>query len=112
MNQICREDVLADPVIAYNIIHPEDLENLKSLNQEAVRERKGAFWEGRIVIGEDLLKEKLYYQWKAFWVDLEPTKGSKQAGTHLAIVISAEEVNHDEGLRKEIRNAFIIYLDL
>lgn len=33
------------------------------------------------------------YQWGIFWADLEPTKGSEQAGTRPVLVISAEEVN-------------------
>lgn len=33
------------------------------------------------------------YQWGIFWTDLEPTKGSEQAGTRPVLVISAEEVN-------------------
>ena len=33
------------------------------------------------------------YQWGIFWADLEPTKGSEQAGTKPVLVISAEEVN-------------------
>jgi len=33
------------------------------------------------------------YQWGVFWADLEPTKGSEQAGTRPVLVISAEEVN-------------------
>ncbi len=33
------------------------------------------------------------YQWGVFWADLEPTKGSEQAGTRPVLVISAEEAN-------------------
>ncbi|MDX9872519.1 MAG: type II toxin-antitoxin system PemK/MazF family toxin [Clostridia bacterium] len=33
------------------------------------------------------------YQWGIFWADLEPVKGSEQAGTRPVLVISAEEVN-------------------
>lgn len=33
------------------------------------------------------------YQWGIFWTNLEPTKGSEQAGTRPVLVISAEEVN-------------------
>lgn len=33
------------------------------------------------------------YQWSIFWANLEPTKGSEQAGTRPVLVISAEEVN-------------------
>lgn len=33
------------------------------------------------------------FQWGIFWADLEPTKGSEQAGTRPVLVISAEEVN-------------------
>lgn len=33
------------------------------------------------------------YQWGIFWADLEPTKGSEQAGRRPVLVISAEEVN-------------------
>lgn len=33
------------------------------------------------------------YQWGIFWADLEPAKGSEQAGTRPVLVISAEEVN-------------------
>lgn len=33
------------------------------------------------------------YQWCIFWADLEPVKGSEQAGTRPVLVISADEVN-------------------
>lgn len=33
------------------------------------------------------------YQWGIYWADLEPTRGSEQAGTRPVLVISAEEVN-------------------
>lgn len=33
------------------------------------------------------------YQWGIFWANLEPAKGSEQAGTRPVLVISAEEVN-------------------
>ena len=33
------------------------------------------------------------YQWGIFWADLEPTRGSEQAGKRPVLVISIEEVN-------------------
>ena len=33
------------------------------------------------------------YQWGIFWADLDPSKGSEQAGHRPVLVISAEEVN-------------------
>ncbi|MEF3302377.1 type II toxin-antitoxin system PemK/MazF family toxin [Paenibacillus sp. GYB003] len=33
------------------------------------------------------------YQWGIFWADLNPTKGSEQAGTRPVLVVSAEVVN-------------------
>jgi len=33
------------------------------------------------------------YQWGIFWADLNPTKGSEQAGIRPVLVISAEEAN-------------------
>ena len=33
------------------------------------------------------------YQWGIFWADLEPVRGSEQAGTRPVLVISAEEAN-------------------
>lgn len=33
------------------------------------------------------------YQWNIFWVDLDPTKGSEQAGKRPVLVISADDVN-------------------
>ena len=33
------------------------------------------------------------YQWNIFWVDLEPVRGSEQAGKRPVLVISVEEVN-------------------
>lgn len=33
------------------------------------------------------------YQWCIFWADLDPSKGSEQAGHRPVLVISAEEVN-------------------
>ncbi|GAB6060095.1 response regulator [Desulfonatronum parangueonense] len=50
MTRLRREEVLADPTVAFNMIHPEELENFILLNQEVVRERKRFHWEGRVVI--------------------------------------------------------------
>ena len=33
------------------------------------------------------------YQWKTFWADLEPTRGSEQAGNRPVLVVSSEAVN-------------------
>jgi mRNA interferase MazF len=33
------------------------------------------------------------YQWGIFWADLNPSKGSEQAGKRPVLVISSEEVN-------------------
>ena len=33
------------------------------------------------------------YQWGVFWADLEPVKGSEQAGSRPVLVVSAEEAN-------------------
>lgn len=33
------------------------------------------------------------YQWGIFWADLNPIKGSEQAGTRPVLVISSEEAN-------------------
>jgi mRNA interferase MazF len=33
------------------------------------------------------------HQWGIFWAELEPTKGSEQAGTRPVLVVSAEAVN-------------------
>jgi mRNA interferase MazF len=33
------------------------------------------------------------YQWNIFWADLDPAKGSEQAGKRPVLVISAEEAN-------------------
>lgn len=54
MNKVRREDVLANTTVANDLIHPEDLENFMLLNQEAVREQKRFYWEGRIVVGGEI----------------------------------------------------------
>lgn len=33
------------------------------------------------------------YQWGVFWADLDPVKGSEQAGKRPVLVVSVEEVN-------------------
>lgn len=33
------------------------------------------------------------FQWNVFWVNLDPTKGSEQAGTRPVLVVSTEQVN-------------------
>ncbi len=33
------------------------------------------------------------YQWNIFWVNLDPSKGSEQAGTRPVLVVSTEPVN-------------------
>ncbi|WP_052507049.1 PAS domain S-box protein [Desulfonatronovibrio magnus] len=54
MNKIRREDVLADAQVAFQAIHPQDLENFFLHNQEAYQEQKRFSWEGRIIVeGEE-----------------------------------------------------------
>jgi len=35
----------------------------------------------------------IYVQWSVFWVNLDPVKGSEQAGKRPVLVVSAEEAN-------------------
>jgi diguanylate cyclase (GGDEF)-like protein/PAS domain S-box-containing protein len=54
MNQVRREDVLKNPWLAWNVIHPDDFEEFKQLNAEVVRERRSFAWEGRIIVNGDV----------------------------------------------------------
>ncbi len=51
MNQLCREDVQKNPFLAWEVIHPEEIEYFRVYNQEVVRERKQFSWEGRVIVG-------------------------------------------------------------
>lgn len=50
MNHIRREDVLNNPMLAWDVIHPDDFEDFKQLNQQVMLERRPFVWEGRILI--------------------------------------------------------------
>ena len=41
------------------------------------------------------LGKTIFYQWDIFWADLDPSKGSEQAGPRPVLVISTEEVNQE-----------------
>ena len=51
MNQLRREDVLANPWLAWDVIHPEDIAYFKQYNEQVVHERKQFVWEGRVIVG-------------------------------------------------------------
>ena len=51
MNQIRREDVLADAQIAFSSIHPDDMYGFLSASRNAISERKRFTWEGRLIAG-------------------------------------------------------------
>jgi diguanylate cyclase (GGDEF)-like protein/PAS domain S-box-containing protein len=51
MNQIAREAVLADPKVAVDVIHPEDLAEFKRCNQQAIEDKSQFRWEGRVIVG-------------------------------------------------------------
>lgn len=46
-----REDVLADPSLAFEAVHPEERAEFQRLNAEVFAKKKPFFWEGRIVVG-------------------------------------------------------------
>lgn len=50
MLDLRREDVLADPTLAMNAVHPDEREAFRRLNAEVHAENKRFFWEGRIVV--------------------------------------------------------------
>ena len=54
INQIRRDDVLKDPWLAWNIIHPDEFEAFKKLNEQVVQERRSFAWEGRIIVNGDV----------------------------------------------------------
>ncbi|WPL16815.1 Bacteriophytochrome cph2 [Thiorhodovibrio winogradskyi] len=50
MNQIRREDLLENPWLAWNIVHPDEFEAFRQLNEQVVRERRSFVWEGQILV--------------------------------------------------------------
>lgn len=52
MLKLCREDVLADPQLAFNRVHPEDRASFEVRNAEVFRTGEAFFWEGRIEIDQ------------------------------------------------------------
>ncbi len=50
MNQIRREDLLQNPQLAWDVIHPDEFEAFRQLNEQVARERRPFAWEGRIII--------------------------------------------------------------
>lgn len=54
MNHIRREDLLNNPMLAWDVIHPEDFEDFKQLNQHVALERQPFVWEGRILVDGDV----------------------------------------------------------
>lgn len=52
MLEIDHDAVLADPVVAFDVIHPEDRPGLDALNDECASSREPFRWEGRLVVGK------------------------------------------------------------
>ena len=50
MLDLKREDVLADPTLAFQAVHPQERQAFTALNAAAIAERRRFTWEGRIVV--------------------------------------------------------------
>ena len=50
MLDLKRENVLADPTLAFQAVHPEERAAFTTLNAAAITERRRFTWEGRIVV--------------------------------------------------------------
>lgn len=50
LNQIQREDLVQNPQLAWEVIHPDEFEDFKQLNEQITRERRPFAWEGRIIV--------------------------------------------------------------
>ncbi len=50
MLDLRREEVLADPSLAFNAVHPDERAAFNRLNAEVFAEKRPFFWEGRIVV--------------------------------------------------------------
>jgi PAS domain S-box-containing protein len=48
------EDVMANPKLVFDTVHPEELDDHMALNHKAFRDKKTFLWEGRFIIGGDL----------------------------------------------------------
>jgi hemerythrin-like metal-binding protein/PAS domain S-box-containing protein len=51
INQLRREDVLADVTKAFDVIHPDEREGLLALNRKVARDRESFRWVGRAIVG-------------------------------------------------------------
>lgn len=51
MNQLDQDAVLADQTLAVEVIHPDELEDFKRYNQQAIEEKSQFRWEGRVIVG-------------------------------------------------------------
>ncbi len=54
MNQIRREALLNNAFLAWDVIHPDEFEEFKQLNEHVVRERRSFHWEGRVIINGEI----------------------------------------------------------
>ena len=44
------EDLLGNPLIAFQSVHPDDMDKLRELNIEGFKNQRPFNWEGRVVI--------------------------------------------------------------
>ncbi len=51
MNRLDRDAVLADQTLAVEVIHPDELEDFKRYNQQAIVGKSRFRWEGRVIVG-------------------------------------------------------------
>ncbi|OYU96053.1 MAG: hypothetical protein CFE21_06480 [Bacteroidetes bacterium B1(2017)] len=54
MLQVSEEKILADPMEAFKMVHPEDFESFFELNKRSFEKKIPFDWEGRIIINEEL----------------------------------------------------------
>jgi two-component system sensor histidine kinase UhpB len=82
------QDLLRDPLIFFNMLHPEDLDNYKSMMLESARKFTLVYWEGRIkpMSGQEVKwvnlrciprKMALGVQWEGVMFDITERKSAE-----------------------------------
>lgn len=108
MLRLDRAAVMADPTLAFQCVHPDDMEGFVALNAFVMRNQTPFFWRGRIIVGnetrwvviESLPRERpgLGPIWEGVMIDI-----TREVEMQKALERSAAE--HQQHLKQKLRTS-------
>ncbi|QQE64197.1 hypothetical protein GFS31_08760 [Leptolyngbya sp. BL0902] len=113
LNHIRREEVLNNPRLAWDVIHPDDFQAFNQLNQQVVLERQPFVWEGRILVEGEvrfvLIESRPIFfengdsRWFGFEQDITERKQA-EATLHATNLALEQEITERRLIEQELKN--------